>query len=266
MTSTLRASRWLAIVALGISTLGLAACGGGADEQPTVGDEQDVTAKNGRFETFVGEDGQHYFQLVAGNGEKVLRSEGYTTAQGAKKGIASVKTNGVHAEMYDLLAAKSGEFYFNLLAKNGEIIGTSEMYATEANADRGAETVQGIVAKVNREEAAATGGAKFEVFKGLDAKYYFHLRAGNGEIVLKSEAYTAKQSAKKGVASVRTNGSDATNFVVLEAKNGQFYFNVVAQNGEVVGTGETYSSRAACEKAVASISALLASEKVADPK
>jgi uncharacterized protein YegP (UPF0339 family) len=30
-----------------------------------------------KFETFVGADGQHYFRIVAGNGEPVAVSEGY---------------------------------------------------------------------------------------------------------------------------------------------------------------------------------------------
>src|SRR6478672_533405 len=50
--------------------------------------EQDVTASTGRFELFVGEDGQRYFQLLAKNGERLLRSEGYKTLTSAKNGIA----------------------------------------------------------------------------------------------------------------------------------------------------------------------------------
>jgi uncharacterized protein YegP (UPF0339 family) len=34
-----------------------------------------------------------------------------------------------------------------------------------------------------------------EVFKGTDGQWYWHLRAGNGEIVTQSEGYTRKASA-----------------------------------------------------------------------
>ena len=37
--------------------------------------ESELGASTGKFETFVGKDGQHYFHLLAGNGEKILASQ-----------------------------------------------------------------------------------------------------------------------------------------------------------------------------------------------
>src|SRR5262245_9284731 len=51
---------------------------------------------------------------------------------------------------------------------------------------------------------SATAG-KFEVFKGSDGKYYFHLLAANGQNVLNSQAYTSSSAAKTGVSSVAAN-------------------------------------------------------------
>ena len=79
-----------------LAAFGLVACGS-ADESGT-GDEQDLTAKPGRFETFRGQDGKYYFHLLAANGEKVLQSQAYTSLSGAKKGITSVQTNGVDSD------------------------------------------------------------------------------------------------------------------------------------------------------------------------
>lgn len=236
-------------------------------EEPTVGEEQNATAtRNAKIVTFEGLDGQHYFSVIAGNGEKVLRSEGYTSLDGAENGIESVKDNGVDTDNYDLLEAADGSFYFNLVAENGEIIGTSQMYSTKSNANRALKATREILAKVNRQEAAETGGAAFNVFKGLDGKYYFNLKAANGEIVLASQAYTTKASAKKGVASIRDNGGDAENYEIRMAQNDQAYFVLKAANGKVIATGETYVSTSNAERAVESISELVASEKIADPK
>jgi hypothetical protein len=229
--------------------------------------EQDATAtKNARIETFVGLDGQHYFNVIAGNGEKVMRSEGYTSAGAAEDGIEAVKDSGVDTSSYDLLEAADGSWYFNLIAENGEIIGTSETYATKTNANRALKATRSILASVNRQEAAATGGAKFEVFKGLDEKYYFRLRAANGEIVLASQGYKSKQSAKKGVESIRTNGGDLESYEVRDAQNDQAYFVLKAGNGQVIGRGELYVSRSNAERAIETIAELIASEKIADPK
>lgn len=40
--------------------------------------------------------------------------------------------------------------------------------------------------------------AKFEVFRGGDAKFYFRLKAANGEIVCASEGYHNEHGAQRG--------------------------------------------------------------------
>ncbi len=49
---------------------------------------------NGKFEYFIGKDGQYYFHLKAGNGEIIANSQGYTTERACLDGIDSVKKNG----------------------------------------------------------------------------------------------------------------------------------------------------------------------------
>src|SRR5512140_3001530 len=73
--------------------------------------EEDVTVKSGKFETFVGQDGQHYFHLIAANGEKVLGSEGYTSLESAQEGVAAAIHYGTATAGYELRTAQSGEFY-----------------------------------------------------------------------------------------------------------------------------------------------------------
>ena len=50
---------------------------------------------------------------------------------------------------------------------------------------------------------------KFEIKKRKDGQFYFQLKAGNGEILIASDAYRQKASALKGVESVRRNAPDA---------------------------------------------------------
>ena len=51
---------------------------------------------------------------------------------------------------------------------------------------------------------------KFEIFKGANGKYYFRLKASNGEIIAQSEGYSSKQGAQDGIASVKKNAPIAT--------------------------------------------------------
>lgn len=46
--------------------------------------------------------GEYMFNLKAGNGETIATSEGYTTKQGCKNGIQSVKDNAPDAKIEDL--------------------------------------------------------------------------------------------------------------------------------------------------------------------
>jgi len=244
----------------------LAACGPSdavidGENDGTMDTESELAATTGRFEIFQGKDGQFYFHLLAGNGEKVLASQGYAAAAGAQGGIDSVKVNGANPMRYLQREASDGSRYFVLAAANGAIVGVSEMYATSSNADRGALTVQKVVANIVSSGTAAQTTTKFETFKGLDNKYYFHLKANNGQIVLQSQAYTTKASATNGVASVKSNGALTSRFEVRAAADGQFYFVLKASNGAVIGRGEMYASKANAERGVSTVVGLLAETK-----
>lgn len=87
--------------------------------------------------------GDHFmFLLKAGNHETILTSQRYTTKAAAQKGIASVQKNGGDDKHFKKLTAKNNAPYFTLNAGNGEIIGTSEMYSTEAAAEKGIASVK----------------------------------------------------------------------------------------------------------------------------
>ncbi len=44
-------------------------------------------------------------------------------------------------------------------------------------------------------------------------------------------------------------------FVIKQARDGQFYFNLTATNGQVIATSEMYTTRSACENGIASVKA-----------
>lgn len=96
----------------------------------------------GKFSTKTGKDGQHYFNLLATNGQVILTSEGYTTTAAMNNGIESVKKNAPEDKHYDREESKNGKFYFNLKAGNGQVIGKSQMYESTASRDNGIESVK----------------------------------------------------------------------------------------------------------------------------
>ncbi|MFO0554706.1 MAG: DUF1508 domain-containing protein [Polyangiaceae bacterium] len=233
----LKSARLLAVLLLALAPLGCE-----PDGAPTTGDDQNVTESTGRFETFKAEDGKYYFQLLASNGERILESQSYSSSSAMKKGITSVKKNGVDDAHFEVTQTDSGEFYFNLVADNGQVIGTSETYASEANADRGVDAVIAAL-KSPSTLAAEAGGIRFETFKGSDSKTYFRLRAKNGKVVLQSQGYSSKSAADSGIASVKKNGLDASLYELVGGDNGQYGFHLKATNGKIIGRGEMYASK-----------------------
>jgi len=93
------------------------------------------------------------------------------------------------------------------------------------------------------EKCDAASQEGFEVFEGADGKFYFHLVSANGKIVMRSQAYSSKQAAGRGVESVRVNGVDPANYKVLQASNGEWYTNLYAQNHEIIATSETHARK-----------------------
>ena len=79
----------------------------------------------------------------------------------------------------------------------------------------------------------------FTLFTGANEKWYFNLKAPNGEIILASEAYNSKQAANNGIESVKVN-ADESNFDKRESSAGQPYFVLKAANNQIIGKSQMY--------------------------
>ena len=87
----------------------------------------------GKFVISVRKNGEYQFNLKATTGQVILTSEGYTTKAACMNGIESVKKNSQVEARFDKKVASNGKPFFNLKATNGQIIGSSQMYANEKN-------------------------------------------------------------------------------------------------------------------------------------
>ncbi|UWQ78869.1 YegP family protein [Leisingera sp. S132] len=96
----------------------------------------------GKFELYTDNAGEYRFRLKAGNGENILASEGYKQKASAENGIASVKKNAGDDARYERKETSAGKHMFNLKATNGQVIGTSQSYASASGRDGGIESVK----------------------------------------------------------------------------------------------------------------------------
>ncbi len=84
------------------------------------------------FELFRSEKNQqYYFRLCDPQGNICLKSEGYLHKRSCEKGIRSVERNGGDETKYNLKFSKKQQYYFNLKARNGQVIATSLFFPSE---------------------------------------------------------------------------------------------------------------------------------------
>ena len=83
--------------------------------------------------------------------------------------------------------------------------------------------------------------------------FSFSFINGEGKSVVKSENYKVKKSALNGIESVKKNCQDDKRYEMKESKNGKFFFNVKASNGQVVGTSMLFVSEADRSAAIAEL-------------
>ena len=103
------------------------------------------------------------------------------------------------AGKFEIKRAKDGQFYFNLKARNGEIILTSETYTTKANAQNGVTSVM----------TNALLDQRFERKTSQRGEPYFVLKAANGEPIGVSEMYSSPSAMEHGVESVKCHAPEA---------------------------------------------------------
>ena len=103
---------------------------------------------------------------------------------------------------------------FDLKAKNGEVIATSEVYTTEAACKDGIASVKknAVIAAVEDQTIEGFEKAKhpkFEVYVDKAGEYRFRLKATNGQIIATGEGYTTKANCLKGIESIKSNAPEA---------------------------------------------------------
>ena len=100
---------------------------------------------------------------------------------------------------FTVKSGKDGKLYFNLTAKNGQVILSSQGYASKSGCDNGIDSV-----KTNSQV-----DERFERKEAKDGQHYFALTAANNQTIGKSEMYTSKSSMENGIQSIATNAPGA---------------------------------------------------------
>ena len=137
----------------------------------------------------------------------------------AMPAVETPATKNTAEGMFEIICDAAGKFRFHLKATNGQIIAVSQSYGTKESAIKGIASIKksAPVAKIadftttevtmpeSTNKAGIVQDPVFEIQCNAVDKFRFHLKAGNGQIVAVSQSYLTRQSAEKGVASVKKN-------------------------------------------------------------
>ena len=106
------------------------------------------------------------------------------------------------------------------------------------------------------------------VMREVPTGYKFDLKAANGQAIAPSEVYKTAAACRKGIESVCKHAPIAAiedqtadgfksvsnpKFEIYKDKSGAYRFRLKSRNGQVIATGEAYSTKAACENGIESI-------------
>ena len=95
--------------------------------------------------------------------------------------------------------------------------------------------------------------AQYILKKSSNGKFHFHLKSGNGQVILQSQMYADKASAKKGIKSTQSNCSNDKCFDRLSSSKKQPYFVLKSKNTQVIGQSQMYKSAASMNKGIAAV-------------
>jgi uncharacterized protein YegP (UPF0339 family) len=220
------------------------------------------------FTTFTNaENGQHYFALVDGSDNVMMRSEGYTTEASRNKGIESVIKNRDNEERYSVAQDENdGQWYIILKAGNHQEIARSCGFESE-------EGARAILARSFAPPAPAAiiedylpcasyaGQAASEKYPGFttftsaeDGQHYFAMVDSKGAVVLRSEAYKSEAARNNGIESVQRNREIEERYSVAQDEtDGEWYISLKAGNHQEIARSCGHSDEAGARAGLAAL-------------
>jgi uncharacterized protein YegP (UPF0339 family) len=94
----------------------------------------------------------------------------------------------------------NGEFQFNLLADNNQVVLTSQGYSNKAGCMNGVESVR----------TNAPNDSRYERSTAANGKFFFNLKAANTQVIGTSQMYENARNRDNGIESVKNNAPGAT--------------------------------------------------------
>lgn len=216
-----------------------------------------ITEKHPGFATFSHE-GQHYFAMVDGAGNVILRSEGYTSASARDNGMLSVNRNRDEKERFSIIQDDNdSQLYIILTSANHQEIARSCPFENVAAAQTSLDQILAphsaaivedyLACEAYANQTAAEKHPGFTVFT-QEGQHYFAMVDGRGGIILRSEAYTTSSARDNGIESVLRNRDIEERYTIVKNDNdGLWYTCLKSGNHQEIARSCGFADQAAAE-------------------
>ena len=94
---------------------------------------------------------------------------------------------------------------------------------------------------------------KFEILAGMDGKYYYRLKAANGEPIMSGRGYSSKPGIIHSIANVISEAEQEIRFTRKTSANDKFFFQLRAKSGRIIGWSELYQTRQGRDKGIRAV-------------
>ena len=225
---------------------------------------------NGKWVIEKENDGEFVSKLLASNGEIMLTSEIYTTAEGAKGGVETI-IRGIENGKFIIYQNKNKNYYYKIKSQNNRLLCAGEIYKTKDGCLKAVESVKRIasISPILEEVGVGQGYAEYvpapldvaNVKKGTEGKwrivktengYSACLYASNGQLMLATEEVALDKSAKNAIENVKKYAEQG-NFIIDRDKFGRFYYKLRNAQKSVICMGESYDTLDSCVNAIESV-------------
>lgn len=93
-------------------------------------------------------DNTYYFSLKTISGSTLLNSVSFSNKEEIKKTFLDLDPIAQHENIFERKTNHNGEFLFNLKDRKGNIIGSSQLYSSEAGMENGIKNLKNSLASI----------------------------------------------------------------------------------------------------------------------
>lgn len=218
-------------------------------------------------------EGEFVAYLHANNKEVMLTSETYSSAEGAKKGIATIQKNAADENNFTYYCDKNKNYFFKLKTPQNRFLCAGATYPNKSACLKSIESVRKFIDSpvsdtVEKDvtiinyvppKGSSASDKKYSgkwIIEKIDDAFMAKLYASNGELLLSTESYASYASAKEAVDNITENGLKG-NIIIDSDKKGRYFFKIRNAQKLTLCVSETYAQLPSCQNAIESVRGFL---------